>query len=38
MNCNRCHHTDEAHIKNQNSSSIIKAGNVKFQHAHVNNI
>ena len=26
MNCNRCHHTDEAHIPNQKSSSIIKAG------------
>ncbi|MDH3394947.1 MAG: hypothetical protein OEL52_02205 [Nitrosopumilus sp.] len=26
MNCNRCHHTNEAHIPNQNSSSIIKVG------------
>ncbi|MGI9565748.1 MAG: hypothetical protein ACR2LL_01885 [Nitrosopumilus sp.] len=26
MNCERCHHTDEAHLLNQNSSSIIKAG------------
>jgi len=26
MNCNRCHHTDEAHIQNAQSDSIIKAG------------
>ena len=26
MNCNRCHHTDEAHVPNQDSSSIIKMG------------
>ena len=26
MNCNRCHHTDEVHIRNKNSNSIIKAG------------
>ena len=26
MNCRRCHHTDEAHITNEKSSSIIKAG------------
>ncbi len=27
MNCKRCHHTDEVHIQNENTSdSIIKAG------------
>ena len=26
MNCNRCHHTDEVHMLNENSNSIIKAG------------
>ncbi len=26
MNCKRCHHTDEIHILNEDSSSIIKAG------------
>ena len=26
MNCKRCHHTDEAHSKNQNSRSLMKAG------------
>jgi hypothetical protein len=26
MNCKRCHHTDEIHILNEKSSSIIKAG------------
>ena len=25
MNCKRCHHTDEAHSKNENSSSFMKA-------------
>jgi len=26
MNCKRCRHTDEAHIENLKSSSLIKAG------------
>ncbi|MCV0431566.1 hypothetical protein [Nitrosopumilus sp.] len=26
MNCKRCHHTDEAHSKNEHSDSLIKAG------------
>jgi hypothetical protein len=26
MNCKRCHHTDEVHSRNENSSSLMKAG------------
>jgi hypothetical protein len=26
MNCKRCHHTNEAHSKNENSISLMKAG------------
>ncbi len=26
MNCKRCHHTNEIHVTNEKSSSIIKAG------------
>jgi len=26
MNCKRCHHTDEVHIPNEDSSSMIKVG------------
>jgi len=26
MNCKRCHHTDQIHITNQESNSIIKGG------------
>jgi hypothetical protein len=26
MNCKRCHHTDEIHALNENSTSLIKAG------------
>jgi hypothetical protein len=26
MNCTRCHHTDEVHIPNEDSNSIIKVG------------
>lgn len=26
MNCKRCHHTDQIHITNLDSNSIIKAG------------
>ena len=26
MNCKRCHHTDQAHVQDQESSSLIRAG------------
>ena len=26
MNCTRCHHTDEAHVTNAESDSILKRG------------
>ena len=26
MNCKKCHHTDEIHMQNKESNSIIKAG------------
>lgn len=26
MNCRRCHHTDEAHVPDSQSSSMIKMG------------
>ena len=26
MNCKRCHHTDEAHIPNEQSNSLMKMG------------
>ena len=32
MNCNRCHHTDEVHIQNVESNSIIKAGKCQIPH------
>ncbi len=31
MNCKRCHHTDEAHVKDDdNSRSIIRVGGCKI--------
>ena len=26
MNCNRCHHTDQAHVSDQDSRSLIRMG------------
>ena len=30
MNCNRCHHTDEAHIPDKKSKLMIKLGKCKI--------
>ena len=32
MNCRRCHHTDEAHARNDQSRSIIRAGRCRIPH------
>ncbi len=29
MNCNRCHHTDEAHVPEEGSRSLVKLGQCK---------
>ena len=30
MNCRRCHHTDQAHTRSSQSSSLIKAGRCRI--------
>lgn len=32
MNCNRCHHTDQAHIRSNESTSILKLGKCQIPH------